>query len=99
MNDKTEAKKKKPSLTETPVHTIREGSVAASIWQRQSPSGYAYYDYSLTRSWKSMSSGNTGYSKNFFSRNQQELFAVIEKATQWIASHESPAAANESLAA
>ena len=99
MNDKIEAKKKKTSLAETPVHTIRQGPVAASIWQRQSPSGYAYYDYSLTRCWKSMSSGNTGYSKNFFSRNQQELFAVIEKATQWIASHESPADASETLAA
>jgi hypothetical protein len=99
MNDKTEIKKKKASAAETPVHTIREGSVAASIWQRQSPSGYAYYDYSLTRSWKSMSSGNTGYSRNFFSRNQQELFTVIEKATQWIAAHELPAGATETLAA
>jgi hypothetical protein len=50
MNDKLDAKKKKTALAETPVHTIREGSVAASIWRRQSPSGYAYYDFSLTRS-------------------------------------------------
>lgn len=99
MNEPKEAKKKKAAAIESPVHTVREGSVAASIWQRQSPSGYAYYDFSLTRSFKSMSSGNTGYSKNFFSRNQQELIVVIEKATRWIAEHESQAVAAETLAA
>lgn len=97
MNDKLDAKKKKTAPAETPVHTIREGSVAASIWRRQSPSGYAYYDFSLTRSWQSLSSGNTGYSKNFFARNQPELVKVIEQASQWIALHEIQAA--ESFAA
>lgn len=71
--------------TVEPVHVIREGAVAASIWKRQSPSGFAYYDYSLSRSWKSMSSGKTGYSKNFFDRNETELLNVIKKATSWIA--------------
>jgi len=97
MNDKLDAKKKKTAPAETPVHTIREGSVAASIWRRQSPSGYAYYDFSLTRSWQSLSSGNTGYSKNFFARNQPELIKVIEQASQWIIERERQAA--ESLAA
>ncbi len=35
-----------------PVHVVRKGAIAASIWQRQSPSGYAYFDFSLSRSWK-----------------------------------------------
>lgn len=90
MNEKLEAKKKKTVPAETPVHTIREGAVAASIWRRQSPSGYAYYDFSLTRSWKSLSSGSTGYSKNFFARNQVDLAVVIDKAAAWITSHEEP---------
>lgn len=90
MNEKLEAKKKRTAPVETPVHTIREGGVGASIWRRQSPSGYAYYDFSLTRSWKSLSSGNTGYSKNFFARNQAELLVVIEKASAWIINHEEP---------
>lgn len=89
MNEKQETKKKKALPTEVPVHTIRTGAVAASIWRRQSPSGYVYFDYSLARSFKSLSSGNTGYSKNFFARNQQELVSVIEQATRWIAEHES----------
>lgn len=90
-NDKTEIKNKKRPTTEIPIHTIREGSVGASIWRRQSPSGYAYYDFSLTRSWKSLSSGSTGYSKNFFARNHAELGIIIEKAAAWIASQEEPA--------
>lgn len=89
MNDKQEVKKKKAAPVETPVHTIRSGAVAASIWKRQSPSGYVYFDYSLARSFKSLSSGNTGYSKNFFSKNQEELASVIEQAARWIGEHES----------
>ena len=101
MNDKPESKKKKATSAETPVHTIREGAVGALIWRRQSPSGYAYFDFSLTRSWKSLSSGSTGYSKNFFARNQAELGVVIEKAVAWIASQEEPVAltSNEKAAA
>ena len=71
-----------------PVQVIREGAIAASIWQRQGPSGYAYYDFTLSRSWKSVSSGRTGYSKNFFSRNSEELISVTRKATEWIAERE-----------
>src|SRR5262245_55312994 len=67
-----------------PIHAVREGGVAASIWLRQSPTGLAYYDFSLSRSWKSVNSGKTGYSKNFFERNQEELIRVIEKASAWI---------------
>jgi hypothetical protein len=76
MSESKEPKKKNvPAEAESaePMHTVREGAVAASIWRRQSLSGYAYYDFSISRSWKSMSSSKTGYSKNFFSRNQEEL--------------------------
>lgn len=86
MNDKLTTKKK--PAAEIPVHTIRQGAVAASIWRRMSPAGYEYFDYSLARSWQSKSSGNTGYSRNFFSRNQTELIKVIEEASRWIAAHE-----------
>ena len=99
MNEQKESKKKKAVAIETPVHTIRSGAVAASIWRRQSPAGYVYFDFSLTRSWKSLSSGNTGYSKNFFARNQQELVQVIEQAAAWIAQHEEQEAAKDKIAA
>lgn len=91
MNElKIETKRKKtggegPS---DPVHVVRQGAVAASIWLRQSPSGYAYYDFSLSRSWKSVSSGKTGYSHNFFARNGDELRRVVEGAAEWIEQHQ-----------
>lgn len=77
-------KKNDDAETVDPVHVIRKGAIAASIWQRQSPSGFAYHDFSLSRSWKSMSSEKMGYSRNFFETNQADLFEVIEKASAWI---------------
>jgi len=89
MNEeRTETKKKKAegeAKATDPVQTIREGAVAASIWRRQSPSGFAYYDFSLSRSWKSMSTEKTGYSKNFFGRHKTELIAVVERVAEEIA--------------
>lgn len=91
MNDqRPESKKKSKGETESadPVHTIRQGAIAASIWMRQSPSGYAYLDYSISRSWKSMSTEKSGYSKNFFARNKAEVLSVIEQASNWIEAEE-----------
>jgi hypothetical protein len=99
MNERLETKKKKPVAAEMPIHTINEGSVAALIWRRQSPSGYAYYDFSLMRSWQSLSSGNIGCSKNFFAHNQSELVSVIHQATQWITNHEAQGLKQEAAAA
>ncbi len=73
--------------TAEPVHVVRKGAIAASIWQRQSPSGYAYFDFSLSRSWKSLSTEKTGYSKNFFETDGDELMEVIQKASEWISQH------------
>ena len=79
------AKRKETEIEGTdPVHVVRKGAIAASIWRRQSPSGFAYYDFSLSRSWKSMSSEKMGYSRNFFETNQADLAEVIEKASAWI---------------
>lgn len=94
MNEKPEIKKRKTAAGEMPIHTIREGAVAASIWRRMSPAGYEYFDFSLCRSWKSLSSGGTGNSRNFFSRNQVELTKVIEEACRWISAHELEQASN-----
>ena len=99
MADKQEVKRKKAIATDAPVHTIHAGSVTASIWRRQSPAGYVYLDFSLTRSFESLSSGNTGHSKNFFSRNRHELTQVIEQATTWIEQQESRSTAVEKIAA
>jgi hypothetical protein len=85
--------------TTEPVTVIRKGAIAASIWQRQSPSGYAYYDFSLSRSWKSLSTEKTGYSRNFFETNENELIEVIQKASAWIIDHRKQDGGPESKAA
>ena len=82
--------KRKNILEESakPIHVIREGAISASIYRRQSPSGYAYLDFSLTRSWKTQSSGKTGCSTNYFAINRQDLVTAIDRAAAWIAANE-----------
>lgn len=75
----------KKKLTAKPIKTIRRGAIAASIWKRQAPSGFEYYDFSLSRSWKTQSTGREGYSPNFFAGNIEELHATIAEASSWIA--------------
>lgn len=89
MNEPVELKEKKDrngnaEEPKQPVKVVRRGALAASIWRRQAPSGYPYYDFSLSRSWKSMSTEKTGYSKNFFAEHAQELSEVIAETAAWI---------------
>ncbi len=81
MTDSSTTKKR----TMHPVKTIREGAVAASIWKRQAPSGYVYYDFSLSRSWKAQTTDKEGYSSNFFAKNEEQLHNVVTLASEWIA--------------
>jgi len=83
-NKKTTSK----SANERPVHIVRRGAIAASIWQRQTQTGFAYHEFTLSRSWKSKSGDREGYSQNFFSRNAPELLEVIDQASQWIGDQE-----------
>ena len=80
MNEDT-----KKATTMKPIKMVRHGAVAASIWKRQSPSGFEYYDFSLSRSWKAKTSGREGYSPNFFITNEEDLTAVVKEASSWIA--------------
>ena len=66
-----------------PVHIVRRGGIAASIWQRSNNSG-RYYDLSLSRSWKSEATQKQGYSNCFFAHNASALTDVIEEACDWI---------------
>ena len=61
--------KKKP--TTAPVKTVRRGAIAASIWKRQATSGFEYFDFTVSRSWKTSSTGKEGYSSSFFVRNAE----------------------------
>lgn len=98
---KTETKKKdKSDGAKGPEHVIRDGGIAAMIWRRESATGFPYYEYSLSRSWKNQS-GKTGYSQNYFARNETQLVHVIELASRWISEREATdqAAHAEAMAA
>lgn len=69
--------------TKAPMKVIREGAIAASIWERQGVNG-TFYEYTLSRSWKSQDGAKSGYSTNFTARNAEQLVKVIEQATQYI---------------
>lgn len=101
-NDTKPTKKTAKGGDTAPVHVIRQGAIAASIWKRQTTNGgHEYYDYSLSRSWKSVSTERTGYSTNFSDKNEKALVEVIQAASAWIAAQgkTESADARESLAA
>jgi hypothetical protein len=78
-----------------PVKVIRNGAVAASIWQRQTSTGFEYLDFSLSRSWKLKSGDKEGYSSNFFAANEEAILDVVTKAADYIRKNSvEPAAAN-----
>jgi hypothetical protein len=70
------------------AHTIRDGAIAASVWKRQSQTGFPYFEFSLSRSYASISSGKKGYRSNFFARNKEQLVKVVSEACDWCAQHE-----------
>ena len=81
MNDSNSKAKKS---TAAPIKTIRHGAIAASIWKRQATSGFEYYDFTISRSWKTSATGKEGYSTSFFARNAEDLHAAIQEASDWI---------------
>lgn len=78
--------KPKPSKSNAQnlVKTIRNGAIAASIWKRQTSTGFEYLDFSLSRSWKLKSGDKEGYSSNFFPRNEEAIIDVVEQAVEYI---------------
>lgn len=70
-----------------PIETFREGAVAAHVWQRQTPTGFEYLEFSLSRSWKLKSGEKEGYSNHFFEQNQAALVTVIAQAANYIRLH------------
>jgi hypothetical protein len=67
-----------------PVHVISVGSLVASVYLRQAPSGYAYYAYHIKRSYRSLTTGSQIHSTDFFAENRSDLLAVITQASLWI---------------
>ena len=73
--------------SQQPVKVFRNGAIAASIWKRQTSTGFEYLDYSLSRSWKLKSGEKEGYSSNFFHNNEDAIVDVVEQASEFIRCH------------
>ena len=69
-----------------PVKVFRVGAIAASVWKRQTPTGFEYLDFSLSRSWKLKSGEKEGYSTSFFHNNEAALVEVVKEACEFIQS-------------
>ncbi len=67
-----------------PLKVFRRGAIAASVWPRQTSTGYRYLEFSLSRSWKTKSGDKEGYSQNYFESNEDALFEVIQEASEFI---------------
>jgi hypothetical protein len=80
-DDKTKNRKEN---SKQPVKVIRNGAIAASIWKRQTSTGFEYLDFSLSRSWKLKSGEKEGYSTSFFHNNEDALIDVVEQAGEYI---------------
>ena len=89
MAEDTTTKKKRD--TQKPLKTFRVGAIAASVWQRQTPTGFEYLDFSLSRSWKLKSGEKEGYSTSFFHNNEEALVEVIQQASAFILENTVPA--------
>jgi hypothetical protein len=76
--------KKQIAPNRKPVHQITSGECTASIFLRQSNSGYSYYDYALTRNWSSRNTNRQAAGSSFFEHHERDLIDVIQKATTWL---------------
>lgn len=82
----SKATKKQPASSNY-IKTIREGAIAANIFRGNTPDGFTYLYYELSRSWKAQSGKREGYSKKFYDRNDKALCSVIMQASKWIQDH------------
>jgi hypothetical protein len=74
---------KKAKAVNKYVKTFRAGAVAANVFARQASGGFEYFDFSLSRAWKS-ANGKEGYSQGFFAANREALKEVVDQACDFI---------------
>ena len=83
--------------TKKPAIVIRAGAIAASVWRREAKSGRVYYEYTLSRSWKSTATGKSGYSQAMSAENEAPLVEVIQMAAAWIRENQPHSTSNEEV--
>ena len=66
------------------IETIREGAIAANIFRGNTPDGFTYLYFEISRSWKSQSGNRKGYSAKFYDRNAEAISRVAMEAARWV---------------
>lgn len=70
-----------------PVEVVRDGAIAASVWERAGNRG-RYFEFTLSRSFKPKGKDAFGYSGCYRERDAEALKRCIDRATEWIKEHE-----------
>jgi len=85
LNNKTEQEVNMSN--KRPINVIRDGALAASLWERESKKG-RYLEFTLSRSYKA---GEVfKYSTTFHERDAEALKRVIDRAAEGIRDNSEP---------
>ena len=78
------SEKKQTTFKQKPEHTIRCGVVIISIHLRQSNCGFGYWDYTIQRTWQSVTTRKEARGSTFFDKNEADIVEAVGKASAWI---------------
>jgi len=73
-------------MSNKPVETFREGTIAASVWERAGRRG-KYFELTLSRSFRRSKEDGFGYSPCFRERDVEPVKRCIDAAAAWIRTH------------
>ncbi len=78
-----------------PEHEVRHGQVVATVFRRQTNSGFSYLDFTLSRCWRSQNSAKEQNGAGFFAENESDLIEAIRQASAWIRQANAPKRADD----
>jgi hypothetical protein len=83
MNEK---KRTGSNNKQQPVHAIHSGdnSVTAEVFLYQSPTGYRYHGFVLSRRWNSLGTNKETQGNVFFENSESSLIEVVQKVAEWL---------------
>ena len=76
--------KQQTNSKQVPIKVLVFGEITASVFEKQSLTGYRFYDYELARVWKSMSTKREAHGNSFFERNLDDIVAAARAASACI---------------
>lgn len=82
-------------MSNKPVKTFREGTMAASVWERTGRRGQ-YFELTFSRSFRRANEEGFGYSPCFRERDVEPLKRCIDAAATWIRSQAGEGEVNNS---